>query len=510
MKKIQLTLVFMLLLQANVFAQQVRLKAGESIVSEGMQAHAKGKHDNAVYVVMDVSYNEIKICKFDSKELKLLSEKQIKIPKINGAHALLVTHQLFAGRIVIFANTLVKKQYDMYAFFVNEDGTLDESPEKIFSADTDRFERRGFRAKLSADKSNLLMLEHYYDKESEQYLIEAKVFGEDMEITNEMRKTIDIGKKGLLTQLKTFTIDNNGEIYLLFSNSNSNGYILSYEATIHTADQKSLKYDLSLQKLSGEGQDKFIASAIFEVSSEGDLWIVGYYYGMNKDEKWDNSRIVGTYAIRIDRALDDVASASVLPFDEPTIRELVRDRGRQTGKGVSADYRPLRILFNENGNAYILGEYFSTMPGNMGNTLGEFGPAVITYVDKKGDLKWTQTIFKKQSGIAYSPLPQSTVRGSYYSFAALTKGGKLYIVLNDKQGEDLTIKLSDRKEDVKPNTDLSPVVFEIDEDGKLLNTKRVADKAYLQIGKSNAISDSEVLIFSEKGGKMTPCMLVVE
>lgn len=505
MKKTQLTLTFVMAAFTLLQAQSARMAWGELLDSKKNVSDILGEYDGDVYSIAKKRMG----CYFyrcNSKNLKMEVQTEVEIPEIDGKRPEIEGYQMVKGQVVVFASKEVKDVHTLYAFSIDKNGVISQKPKKMFSVNLGDGSREEFLFKTSLDKSRLLVLQKHILRKEKKQVVGARVFNENLELINEAKKVMPTKEDDEKINIKSFATDNNGDIYLLFNRTDRKGMILSFEAFHFTIEKETFDYELDLNKLVKNAKEEMaISTAIFDVNTEGDLCIGGFYYGKMKNT-WYNKAIKGTFFIRIDGASHKVATVTAEPFDEEAKSELLKDKDLAKNKEIPPHYEPKHIIFKEDGGVVMVSEYYTlVMIGNM--AIKTYGPILVTSIAKDGSIEWVRALFKNQvySYNTRDILASVMDRSVLYSYVVGVRDGSIYIVFNDNP-KNLTAKnLKERYHTLMVLTKSIPVVMVLDKKGNL-SKREVLDGANeeenevkIRPGVSTQVNNMEVILYGTKG-----------
>lgn len=367
---------------------------------------------------------ELWLEQYATSDMSLKQKQQIKIPVVDGV--VLDYEELYwlNGKLILFFSGYNPNDggHKAYAQLIGYDASPLSNPvlvDKIVS-----FQRKNigeFNFVVMPESRNLLIVhQEPFDKTKNERFVFTLI---NDSLIEQRSYQLELPYKGFEFKLSSFRIDKDGIIYMLAkvnrrpeveSNKPQAGYFYTLLAYDPIKDE-AREYELTLK-------DKAITDIAFNFSTEGDLIAAGFYsnnvrtqssssamrYGFDMISYTDvNSRIAGTFFLKINKQTQQVVSRSVKEFDKTFLTEFMPEKSVAKGRelaGYLLDY----FYVTSDGGAILAGEqYYTNTICNYDlrsgiqncNDYYYYNDILVVNINPDGSIKWTKKVPKAQQSV---------------------------------------------------------------------------------------------------------------
>jgi hypothetical protein len=321
-----------------------------------------------------------------------------------------------------------KDNISVYYQKMNDDGSMDGSPDKLLEAPFIKGSAGWFGGTYSYDSTKFLSVYEVPTKNKERQQYSFHVYNiEGMSL--EFEKDVELPYLDKDVNLIRYDVDNEGNVYGLVQiyekrekgSKETDNY--TYKIYGYTKESgEAIEYDFDIP-------NKYINSLIFQVKN-GIIYVSGFW------GKKNSSDISGVYSLRLDAVSGEELVQDVYEFSDEFIEEFYSDKevDKADKKGKELEVKTIVLDYfkiQNDGSAYVVGEqhYTYTVCYYTGNgtrcvTYYVHNDIVVTKIDPNGVILWSAKIPKK------SQLQNATGHLSYHLFQ---KGDDLYFIYYDNQ-----------------------------------------------------------------------------
>ncbi len=548
MKTSYLILFFVGFLSLSISAQDqfgpITLKYGEEIEDNKKKiVKIAGEANNKIYTLaIKGKKHFIKV--FDANEMKPLSVNEIELPELKDKDLDFESLKVIDGEIYVFGSLYdrKKKEFDLLAVKVSEDGTLTDTQKLLFNTPiTKRRERGAFYFKASPSKDKLLVMHATLFEKEDVIQYEIKLFDKDLNtITSSLEKVPFEDRKDLEFMISDFDVSANDDIFLVVNESYRDR---KQKKNIEKFEVHAFKKNNNYQKevININFENKAIINCELLATNKGLLQLVGFYSGVNKRGR-ANWRLKGIFTSTIDISSNEVTNLKFNEFDYDTKVKLIGERRAKKGKDVKPFYITHSLIEKEDGGLIFLAEYQLVYIGRtqgigpLGFTPIQFtkNEIIVTSLNPDGSVQWSNVIAKKQKA-AYTTLSVgffgqfnsgSLTVGAGVSIpvAQLGKGPEYLGAIPIYKDNKLTVIFNDNKKNVGV-TDIEeirslgnynkaiPTAFSFDNEGKILRMdpeEVQKDRLIMRPGVFFRKSSTEYIIYASKRSKDKIGRMIIE
>lgn len=401
--------------------------------------HAKiiGANDSLLYAlsVEDKTFGEPEyyLETYSLPSLELFSNQLLEIPALYGTEPILENVILLENKIYLFVTELdlIGKTNVAFAYSLNTDGSINQAPVKLGSAEfLSKKDAGQYVFQLTPDSSRVLV---YFEPPFEKYGNEKFFFSAwngNMEM--EWQKEVELPFTDLSFTISKCELTINNDLFLMSeagaekgNRTGITGY--SYTVMAYYNEANIIKeYEINLGK-------QYITSASFITDYDGDLVVAGFY---SNDKRFS---IAGSFYLKIDAETRSIQSMAMKDFSSEVMSQL-----QQGNDGELEEYYLDEVLLLNDGSIRLIGEqYYEYITQYQDFQTGMirternyiFGPIIVVAINTKGEIAWDSAILKKQ---------HSTNDSGYYSgYAAFVKADILWLLYNDNPKNIGEVKLKE-------------------------------------------------------------------
>lgn len=375
------------------------------------------------YTVIN-SRKELWIEQYSTYDLLLKQKNRLKYAVVDGI--ILDLEELFYinGKLILLFSGYNQQDggHKAYAQIIGGDATPLTNPvlvDKIVS-----FQRKNignFNFVPMPESGNLLIVhQEPFDKTKNERFVFTLI---NDSLIEQWSYQLELPYKGFEFKLSNFKMDKDGVIYMLAkvnrrpeveSDKPQAGYFYTLLAYDPSKDE-AREYELTLK-------DKAITDIAFNFSAEGDLIAAGFYsnnvrtqssssamrYGFDMISYTDvNSRIAGTFFLKINKQTQQVVSRSIKDFDKTFLTEFMPEKSIAKGKelaGYLLDY----FYVTPDGGALLAGEqYYTNTICNFDwrtgiqncNDYYYYNDILVININPNGNINWTKKVPKAQQSV---------------------------------------------------------------------------------------------------------------
>lgn len=367
---------------------------------------------------------ELWLEQYVTADMSLKQKQRIKFPVVDGVALDYEELYLLERNLVILYSGYNHNDggYKAYAQLIGEDANPLTNPvqvDKIVS-----FQRKNigdFNFVPMPESGNLLIVhQEPYDKTKNERFVFTLI---NDSLVEQWSHQLELPYKGFEFKLSNFKMDKDGIIYMLAkvnrrpeieSGKPQAGYFYTLLAYDPSKDE-AREYELTLK-------DKAITDIAFSFSAEGDLIAAGFYsnnvrsqssssamrYGFDMISYTDvNSRIAGTFFLKINKQTQQVVSRSVKDFDKTFLTEFMPEKSVAKGRelaGYLLDY----FYVTPDGGAVLAGEqYYTNTICNYDwrtgiqncNDYYYYNDILVVNINPDGSINWTKKVPKAQQSV---------------------------------------------------------------------------------------------------------------
>lgn len=505
MKKILYCCCISLMLSANFVAAQTKIDKlaityGEEITDDkGKIVKMIGEANNKIYTLVLKGKKDYSLKIFDSKAMKLISNKPILIPEVKDKDVDFEDVFLLNDKLYVIGSVFHRKDkiFTLVAVQVSEDGILSKNNVTLFESQVARSSDRGdFYFKLSPDERMLLVMHTALFEKEDAMKYEIKLFDETMvqAFFTEDKVSYDDHKKDYQFTISDFDINYRDDVFLVVNE----GYRDSKKK------EKVEKFELHMFKKSNaykkevvniDVRDKEIINCKMISTGENTLQMVGFYSSVRESGR-ANKELKGVYDVSVNATTNVVEDLKFNEFDYETKVKLLGERRAKKGKDVKPLYNIHSIIERNDGGLIVLSEYQTTVVGKTSG-IGPLGftpviytrnEVIVTSLKPDGTLDWSNVVAKEQvAAITTASISLSGFGGNssfsvgvsmnipfavmgkgpeYLSIIPIYRNGELNIVFNDNIKNKGVTDIEEIKSLGNYNNAV-PTLFTFDDKGKI-------------------------------------------
>jgi hypothetical protein len=391
---------------------------------------------------------ELWLEQYVTSDMSLKQKQRIKIPIVDGVALDYEELFLLEDRLVLLFSGYNQTDggYRAYAQLIAEDANPLSNPvevDKIIS-----FQRKNigdFNFVPMPESGNLLIIhQEPFDKTKNERFVFTLI---NNQLIKQWSHQLELPYKGFEFKLSNFKMDKDGVIYMLAkvnrrpdidSGKPQAGYFYTLLAYDPNKDE-AREYELTLK-------DKAITDIAFNFSAEGDLIAAGFYsnsvrsqssssamrYGFDMISYTDiNSRIAGTFFLKINKQTQQVVSRSVKDFDKSFLTEFMPEKSVAKGRelaGYLLDY----FYVTPDGGAILAGEqYYTNTICNYDwrtgiqncNDYYYYNDILVVNINPNGNINWTKKVPKAQQSV--------NDNGFFLSYVLIPSANGFEFIFND-------------------------------------------------------------------------------
>jgi hypothetical protein len=280
-------------------------------------------------------------------------------------------------------------------------------------------ELENFSLKETPDRSKLMIYYNSYDKKTKLHTHYFFLLNSDLEVITQKEEILD--KKNSDIEYSNVICDNDGSIYCRKIVSETEQYIVSFDAN-NNFTRKESRIDLSKYK-----EKATITSINFNINSENDLTIIGFYTFRDFNE--------GCFFMKVDRNSKEIIVNKVTEFSQDFKDKFVKTKYWYFGeneKGLKDIFKKLMITNVDNGGQIIIAEVNTHAIYHYNNISGEnfySGDALLLNLSAEGNLIWSKKIPKTQKWGANFTEPIGGEK--FFYLMPLVDKNNLYLIYNE-------------------------------------------------------------------------------
>ncbi len=375
-----------------------------------------------------------------------------------------------------------------------------------------------FDYKTSRDDSKLMIFNTFPEEKGKPQRFGLTIF--DQNVKEIWSKTLSLPYNDELFDIQDYIVDNDGNVHIVS---------LLYKDKRKEKRKGQPNYIYQIYSIYNQGKDvkeysielegKFITDMKLAINDQKDIICAGFYA-----EK-SGSSIIGTYNVKLNPETKEIVSRHMNEFgvdyvnqeasdeEDDVDEKKVSSKSKESKKDKEkekemADYQLDEIIFNENGESYLIAEqyYYTvhtyvTSDGKGSSTTRTtyhyfYNDIIVVKMSKEGKIVWVSKIPKKQRS--------TNDNGFYSSYVMATINGKMNFFFNDHL-DNVNIANNVKPKAILTQSKNSVMVrVELDVDGKttkdaMFNTRDVEISIRPKVCKQ--ISDNQLMIYGKRGKK---------
>jgi len=489
---------FTMICNAQEKIGNISIDYGDEITEEkGKIVNIIGEANNKIYALGNKKKKYfLKV--FSSDKMELLSNNEIKLPKVNNKKLEFEDLVLLGDKVYILGSYLDKKakQFKLEAISVSVDGDLNPNPISLFSSPVAKGSAKGsYHFKISPNRKNLLAMHVGAYSKEDAIKYNLKLIDENLNITAKHSEKVSfVDKKRFEFDISDFSTNTNGDIFLVTNESylskKKNNTFTNIEVHVF---KKANGYKKELVKIDLSGNEIINCSMI--ATHNNKLQLLGFYSELRKSGK-ANKKLEGVYNGTIDLNTNTALPFKFNKFDYETKVKLLGERKANKDKDLKPLYRVHTLIEKEDGGIIMLSEFTKVIVGKESN-IGPISVSQVVYVNNEiivtslandGSIEWTNVVAKEQKaaatiiGLSFGggasngtvtvsagasiPLKALGKGPEYLGAIPIYKDGVLSIIFNDNKKNKGITSMDEIKPMVGYNKSVMTII-EFDKDGKL-------------------------------------------
>lgn len=477
----------------------ISIEYGEEITEEkGKIVNIIGEANEKIYALGLKGKEKYFLKVFDSKTMAIISNNQIKLPKVKDKKLRFEDLFVLNGNVYIFASFFDRKnkEFKLEAIPVSETGELGANTTNLFSSPVAKGSARGsFYFKLSPDKTKVLALHAGLYSKEDAIKYNLKYIDSNLKvISSHSEKVSYVDKNRYEFDISDFSSNTNDDFFIVTNESHldKKKNTTFSELNIHSF-QKENNYEKKSIKIDLSGNELINCKMIATHNQK--LQVVGLYSELRKSGK-ANKKLEGVYNGSIDIATNTALPFKFNKFDYETKLNLLGERKANKDKDLKPFYNIHSIIEKEDGGLILLSEFSQVIYGKTSG-IGPISVTPTTYIKNEiivtsltndGSLDWSGVVAKESRattniigvGIAASgsngsltvsaavsiPLFALGKGPEYLGAIPIYKDGTLTVLYNDNIKNSGLTKMDDIKKMVSYNKS-AITAFEFNSTGKL-------------------------------------------
>ncbi|MFV5687016.1 hypothetical protein ACM55M_00130 [Flavobacterium sp. ZT3R25] len=389
--------------------ENIGISYGEEITEEkGKIIKIIGEANNKIYALGLKGKKDYFLKIFSSKEMKLLSNKPIVLPEIDGKEIGFEEITILNNRVYVIGSVYQRKEkiFNLVGIEFSEDGVLSNKMVAMFESQVAKSsDRGGFYFKQSPDENKLLVMHTALFEKEDAMKYEIKLFDDSLNVNfaTENKVSYDDSKKDYQFTISDFDVNFKNDVFLIvnegYRDNKKKEKIEKFELHIFKNQNKYKKEVVNI-----DVKDKEIINCKMLSTNKNTLQIVGFYSSVRENGK-ANKELKGVYNATINLATNINDNLKFNEFDYETKVKLLGERRAKKGKDVKPLYEIHSIIEKNDGGLIVLSEYRMVVVGQT-QGFGPLGFTPITYITNEmivtclksdGSLDWSNVVAKDQS-----------------------------------------------------------------------------------------------------------------
>lgn len=499
-KLLQTTLLLLvIILLANGSYAQSLIMDNSTNLKEVDRPVFIGKNDSVFFVKSITTENNndkafVLKC-FRHADMSIVYDKLILPPQINKLPTSTENVLYLNDKLYLFTSQYDSKtkQNNLYVSTINSDGTVNNDPKLIHTKSKE--DKSNYLFRQSTDKSKILVA-YWENKDETKFCLNSKVFDNNLQLFWEEKMETQFVKK--MWGVKQLTIDNNGNIYFLYTHDEYEGKkFKNFHHSVVSYDFNKNDYNY----LELDNQDNFIPSNFkFNIDSRNNIVIGGFYSDPNDSEI--KTGVYSNYS-RVNSGFF-VASMENKSFDNFKMNFVSLDTIFKSNGFVDVEdnlsFNIRYIIINEMINdAIIVAEKVLVKPYGDRTTAYYVGNVTVASFNMETELNWVRNIEKRQMHILYENKDKGE---SYYTsfFPIVSKENIKIIYKHDKRS--FLVNNIDNKGNIS-SKEVNSAHFNIENPKAIIKDKGVN----LTLKNSLKISENEIVTYNPEIKKFVKLIL---
>lgn len=537
MKK-NLLLLVALIFTFSSFSQykieNISMSYGEEITEEkGKIIKIIGETNNKIYALGLKGKSEYFLKTFDSKEMKLISNKPIILPELKDKDVDFEEIVLLGDRLYVIGSVYHRKDkiFTLVGIEFSEDGKLSKTMITMFETEVAKSsDRGGFYFKNSPDEQMLLVMHaSLFDKE-DAMKYDLKLFDSSLGtvFSSVDKVSFDDNKKDFEFTISDFDVNYKDDAFLVINESYRD----------KKKKEKVEKFQVLLFKKANNYQkevvdinftDKEIINCKMMSTSNDNVQLVGFYSSVRENGK-ANRELKGIYNATINLSNNKNENLKFNEFDYETKVKLIGERRAKKGKDVKPLYQIHSIIEKNDGGLIVLSEYRLVIVGQK-QGIGPLGFQPVTYITNEiivtclkpdGSLDWSNVVPKDQAAtitvmslnffgasgngnfnvaIGLSiPLVAMGKGPEYLSAIPIYKNGQLNVLFNDNK-KNMGVTDIEKVKSLGNYNNAVPTLFTFDDKGNITRKdpeEAIKNELVIRPGVYYRKNDNEFLIYASR------------
>jgi len=465
--KIQiLALLLSLLLPFTVEAQKTDWGTIQEADSKWFKPHILGENEKAFFTT-HFHKKKFHLSKYDKADKKLQYTKTIELPDKKWLDISKIEQISYVeGKFIILFSEYKKdeKTNSLYLYSIDsETGENKGEVIQIFNVQVDgRWSRGNFYVHTSIDKKRILLNHYAYYKEDKAWKDKFVLLDSDLNVLLEKENTVEKGEIDYSTA--NWIIDKEGSVYYIKSFSESEKYIVTYDAL---KDYEKWEERVDLSKYDSEA---VISQLNFSINDNSDLIVTGYYIKKAKGLKVliSKGEIKGVFFLRIDHNSKEIVVNKISEFSDEVKNDFRTERQvRKEKPGKIENYfNSIQIIKKEDGGILQIGEMYRHVihKDRNGKIVGEteyYMDLLVVNLSPEGEIIWTKRVPKFQYfSVTYGLILSYGSFGvrffkwnfdipEFFSYVAVLDENKLNILFNDNPKNSLAPTINTKRKRLK-------------------------------------------------------------
>lgn len=517
--------------------ENIDLTYGEELPEDGKKiVRIVGESNNKIYSLAIKGKNDFYVKTFDSNTMKVISTKEIIIPKISNKEVDFEEFFLLNDKLFVIGSVYDSKNkiFNLTATEVHEDGKLDKNSTVLFNSEVAKKSKRGdFYFKLSPDESKLLIMHTSEFPKEDAIKYDIKLFDSSLNkiFENVEKVKFDDSRKDYEFSISDFEVNFKNDVFVVinesYRDSKKKEQIEKFEVNLFKSEKN---YEKEVVKI--DLKDKEIINCTMMSTNKNTLKLVGFYSGVRSNGK-ANKELKGIYNTTIDLSSNAIVLSKFNEFDYETKVKLIGKRRADKGKDVKPLYNIHTIIEKNDGGLLVLSEYQLRVVGRSSG-IGPLSATPITYIKNEiivtslkadGTFEWGNVVPKEQAasvsvmsfglGVGSSSGSFTVGAGLQIPFAELGKGPEYLGAIPIYKDGNLSILINDNVKN-KGITDIEeikslgnynkavPALFVFDNNGNMTRKdpeEVIKNELILRPGVYYRKYDNEFIVYSSRKSK---------
>ncbi|AWI25510.1 hypothetical protein [Flavobacterium pallidum] len=394
---------------AQTKIDKLSINYGEEITDDsGKIVKIIGEANDHIYTLVLKGKSDYSLKIFDSKAMKLTSNKPIIMPEIKDKDVDFEDVFLLNDKIYVIGSVYHRKDkvFTLVAIGVSDKGILSKDQITLFESKVARSsDRGGFYFRKSPDERMLLVMHTaLFDKE-DAMKYEIKLFDENMNqaFFTEDKVSFDDNKKDFQFTISDFDVNDNDDVFLVvnegYRDNKKKEHVEKFQLFLFKNQNNYTKEVVNI-----DVTDKEIINCKMLSTNNGIVHLTGFYSSVRESGRanWD---LKGVYNATVNLSGNTVGNLVFNEFDYATKVKLLGERKAKKGRDVKPLYNIHSIIEKNDGGLIVLSEYQTVYVGQTSG-IGPLGFTPITYTTNEiivtslkpdGTLDWSNVVPKEQS-----------------------------------------------------------------------------------------------------------------